>query len=212
MKSRKSIFTRNYVTNFWHGKTSQSGSGSGLDQTETLRIKLPQLLKKLKVKTLIDAPCGDCNWIERIALININYIGIDIVLEVIEKNKKKDMLFSNTSFQCQDLVEDFPQEGDLLLCRDLLGHLSFKSAKRVIENFISSNITYLLITTFNRKENKDFKDGESWYAIDLTKKPFNFPNPLLLLNENCTENKGKYKDKSLGLWRREDLVNWYAKK
>ena len=35
--------------------------------------------------------------------------------------------------------------------------------------------------------------------------PFNFPPPLRLVNENCTEGDGAYGDKCLGLWRLADL-------
>ena len=34
---------------------------------------------------------------------------------------------------------------------------------------------------------------------------FNLPAPVKLINEGCTEDGGKFADKSLGLWRVEDL-------
>jgi hypothetical protein len=41
--------------------------------------------------------------------------------------------------------------------------------------------------------------------LNLQLPPFNFPAPLRLIEENCTEDGGKYADKSLGLWRLSDL-------
>jgi hypothetical protein len=34
----------------------------------------------------------------------------------------------------------------------------------------------------------------------LQEKPFNFSSPILVINENCTEGDGEYKDKSMALW------------
>jgi hypothetical protein len=57
-----------------------------------------------------------------------------------------------------------------------------------------------MTTTFPEcDENKNITTGD-WRIINLELSPFNFPKPLYLLNENCTEGEGTYKDKSLGLW------------
>jgi len=44
-------------------------------------------LQSLQIKTLLDAPCGDGNWINKVDLSGITYIGADIVPEIIETNK-----------------------------------------------------------------------------------------------------------------------------
>ena len=57
-----------------------------------------------------------------------------------------------------------------------------------------------MTTTFtNYHNNFDIVTGD-WRRLNLQEKPFNFPNPILVINENCTEGKGKYKDKSMALW------------
>jgi hypothetical protein len=35
--------------------------------------------------------------------------------------------------------------------------------------------------------------------------PFNFPKPLKLIDEKCTEYNGKFADKHLGLWLLNDI-------
>jgi len=45
-----------------------SGNGSELDAVENLIKELPLLLKKYNIKIIIDAPCGDYNWMK-----NLNY-------------------------------------------------------------------------------------------------------------------------------------------
>jgi len=44
-----------------------------------------------------------------------------------------------------------------------------------------------------------------WRTLNFRFAPFNFPAPLHLLNERCTENNGKYADKSLVLWKILDI-------
>ncbi len=76
-------FQRIHDTNLWGAPESTSGLGSELDATAVLRAELPQLLKKLGVTSLLDAPCGDAGWINR-ADLGVRYVGIDIVPSLVE--------------------------------------------------------------------------------------------------------------------------------
>ena len=44
-----------------------------------------------------------------------------------------------------------------------------------------------------------------WRTLNLQIEPFNFQLPIKVINENCTENNGRYKDKCLGLWEVKNL-------
>ena len=44
----------------WGSDESGSGIGSELGATEALREYLPGLFKRLGVRKVLDAPCGDC--------------------------------------------------------------------------------------------------------------------------------------------------------
>ena len=213
--SREQRFTEIFRTNEFQSKESKSGVGSELSQTEIIRREIPKLLEKLGVWTLIDAPCGDCNWIKLIWPQINKYVGVDIVEDLIASNAKSyGSLFTSRyngdsiRFLKSDIVEDrFPEGlGELLLCRDCLVHLSFESAERVLRNFANSDIPFLLTTTFSNHSNSDFPDGTNWYPINLTLQPFNLPQPAILINEGCTEGNGEFSDKSLGLWVRESLI------
>lgn len=35
--------------------------------------------------------------------------------------------------------------------------------------------------------------------------PFNFPAPIRIINEKCTEAGGQYSDESLGLWELDEV-------
>jgi hypothetical protein len=197
-------FKKVYLKNLFGGKESLSGEGSSLFQTVEIRRRLPGVLVELAVRTLLDAPCGDFNWLKELQLPIEKYIGVDIVPGLIEENLRK---YSNTqrSFVQLDIIRDMVPQADLILCRDCLVHLSFRHCMKVIDNFKRSGSKYLLTTTFvNRTKNDDLDRG-FWRTLNLEKAPFHFPKPIEILNEKCTEYAGTYADKSLGLWILEDI-------
>lgn len=80
------VFKKIHQENHWGDGESVSGQGSNREQTATISVEIPKLLAELGVQTLLDAPCGDFGWISKIDLPIKNYIGADIVPEVIAKH------------------------------------------------------------------------------------------------------------------------------
>jgi hypothetical protein len=202
-KTRKEIFNDIYYRNRWGDRESISGRGSNLQQTLVIIKKIPVLLEKLNVKTILDAPCGDFYWLKQAQLNLEKYIGCDIVTDLITENQSR---YGNEvrEFINLDLATDTLPQVDLIFCRDCLVHISFKEALAVIKNFKSSNSTYLLTTTYpGIPENKDIVTGD-WRAIDLQLPPYNFPDMLEIIDEETTERKD-YPQKSLGLWKLSDI-------
>src|SRR5438876_417874 len=116
MLRNSKVFKKIYQNNDFKGKESVSGPGSDLSQTSTIRIEIPTLLKEMKVKTILDAPCGDFYWMKELNFERFRYIGIDIVKDMIKMNKKS---YENEyiSFRHLDLLNDkLPEEADLILC------------------------------------------------------------------------------------------------
>ena len=182
-----------------------SGAGSSLEQTKKVREEIPIIMRELEIKSLLDAPCGDFTWMSEVDLEGITYIGADIVDEIIEKNI---MHYSGEKrkFIVADIVKDNLPKADVILCRDCLVHLSNKDILRALRNFKKSQSYYLLTTTFyNVSNNQDLVSGRGWRPINLVAPPFNFPPPLKLIIEECTELNGTYNDKSLGLWKLSDI-------
>ena len=99
---RKTAFERIYSANEWGSNESRSGLGSNLDLTHQVRRALPPLLRGLAVKSMLDAPCGDYNWMPHVDLGSTNYIGCDIVPELITANR---MRHPGIEFLCVDLAE-----------------------------------------------------------------------------------------------------------
>ena len=143
---------------------------------------------------------------KEVALGVESYTGIDIVESLIEKHSEQ---FGSASrhFLCRNLVVDELPQADLILCRDCLVHLRFKHIRKVLINFQRSGAKYLLMTTFtDRDKNFDLIGANDfWRTLNFELPPFNFPAPLKLINEHCTEEQNQYGDKCLGLWRLEDI-------
>lgn len=115
------IYKYKYWQNINNG--SLSGAGSNLDEsTHNLSIELPNFINKHQIKSFLDIPCGDWEWMSKLNLHNIEYIGCDIVEDMIIVNNKK---YSNAkvSFIKKNLSHDDLPKADIILVRDLLVHL-----------------------------------------------------------------------------------------
>lgn len=198
-------FRKIYKENLFGGCESRSGTGSTREQTVVIRRELPRLLSKMKVTSLLDAPCGDCNWIQDLDWSVISYTGADIVPDLIKTNQGR---FASTGmkFIAADLCTSELPLTDLIFCRDCWVHLNYAQIRSCLANFSRSGARYLLTTTFaDHPVNRDL-GRLIWRPLNLQAAPFGFPPPLELLNEGCTEGDGQFADKSLGLWRLKDLV------
>ena len=205
-KSPHKIFAKIYETNVWGCPEPVSGSGSTFDQTKTIRVEIPKLLNTLGIKSLIDAPCGDLHWIQITDLSMLtSYIGIDIVPQIIETNRAHNT-DTKSNFYVANIIDDPLPQADMILCRDCLVHLCNTDIYKALLNFCKSGARYLLTTTYtNHPNNRAIETGD-WQPLNLQKPPFNLPEPLLIINEGCTEFKGTVTDKSLALWLLEDLA------
>jgi hypothetical protein len=198
------IFREIYRRNHWAGPHSPSGPGASPDQTRVLGTALPGLLRQLAVEVLLDLPCGDYSWMRLIDLPVTQYIGADLLPEVVQPLQKA-YTDARHRFLVLDLTCDPLPEADLLFCRDCLVHLSFADIRRALDNLLRSGIPYVLTTTFPRCEvNEDIVTGD-WRPLNLELAPFGFPPPFGLVNERCSEAGGLFADKSLGLWRVAEL-------
>lgn len=198
--STSDVFTEIYQSNQWRSSESISGTGSENKQTETLIKSLDKLFADLQISSVLDLPCGDFNWMQRVNLSQVNYTGADIVQELIESNRNKFAGIENVNFRVLNLISDPLPATDLIMVRDCMVHLSFEDIHRAIKNIKSSGSKFLLATTFtDHKLNRDIVTG-FWRPINLQEGPFHFPAPMVIINENCTEGDGEFKDKSMALW------------
>lgn len=196
--SVKNVFTSIYKTNKWNSKESVSGTGSEIKVTENLRKNLSDLIKEYNIRSILDLPCGDFNWMSKIELGSIDYIGADIVSDLIEKNKTS---YPNFNFKVMDIIEDKLPKVDLIIVRDCFVHLTYENINKSIVNIKNSGSKYLLTTSFIEKENIDIPNNGGWRPINLIKPPFKRNNYLNIINDGTKKYYGeKYSDKSMILY------------
>jgi energy-converting hydrogenase A subunit M len=200
MKSKQAQFVIN-SHNFYKDKIesmgldSYCGRGSCTDTTEDIVENLPIIIEKFKIKSIIDSPCGDWNWMKRINIEDIDYIGLDIIDDVLEMNRSK---YGNdkVKFKSVDLLNDnFDYKSDLIICRDFLFHIDTENVINLLNKFKASGSKYLLSTSFEYiNENIDINQSDNGYGfrkINLLKEPFNLKNPIFGFIEKHPENMGR---------------------
>lgn len=179
------------------------GAGSTVAYTESIREWLPALLRELKVKTLLDAPCGDFNWMARTDLSGIDYVGCDYDpahVQVAVARDSEPVVYRPRSktVMVLDVCRDrLPYYADLMLCRDFLQHLPNAMVIETLKNFVTSGIPWLLATSHDNAKNADIAKVGMFRALNLTAAPFNLPKPHNSVNDGA--------GRILGLWPAEEL-------
>ena len=222
--SYKDVFSGIYE-NYGFGSTeSRSGPGSTLDETRILREEIKKLVAEKGIKSVVDIPCGDFNWMKEIVFNFEYYTGGDIVEKAVETNNER---YGNSriKFIQFDLVKDTIPDGDLLIVRDVIGHFPLEDGKKIIENILKSNCKYLLSTTWAKKTDQGWSkcnptdvdrenegvDYGRFYPVNLMAAPFNFPEADVFLEENVyVDNFEKGNRKVLALWDLQKVRDFLA--
>jgi hypothetical protein len=167
---------------------TRCGLGSTLRFTVELREALPKLFCKYNVRSLLDAPCGDFNWMAQTDLSGIEYIGCDYDPANIRiaRSRAPQFIFCDT-----DIVHGDLPNCDMILCRDFFQHVPYRAAAITIDNFKSTNANWLVATSHRGGRNEEAGFGE-FFPINLSLSPFNFPEPLEFLPDGD--------NRILGVW------------
>jgi hypothetical protein len=197
------IFTEIYRLNSWQSAESRSGPGSTVERCRIVWAGLETIIAKLGIRSLLDAPCGDFNWMKEAPLNGLRYVGVDVVHELIEENTRRHGRAGREFLQA-DITGDPLPACDLILCRDGLVHFSDEDVWKAVRIFQQSGAPYLATTTFPAQlRNEPIPTGH-WRPLNLEQAPFHFPPPFLAVTDGCPH--PGYTDKLLAVWRLADLV------
>ena len=149
--------------------------GSTQEFTIHIRNELIRFIKEKSIQKMVDTSCGDWNWMKFIKDDLPNYIGVDIVKNIVDVNNKlysKDNItFIHTDFLTY-IKSQKDKSIDLILCRHTLEHLPteynvdfLKECRRVCK--------YLFITGYNEFYRKNIDLPDSIYRpINLRVEPY----------------------------------------
>ena len=139
--------------------TSLSGPGSNAEETAGVRTVLPVLLSLMRVRTVLDVPCGDFNYMREVLSAaatppGIVYQGLDIVSSLVAElqatfgtpsERPNGPSPHRISFGRFDLALEYLWPADLVVVRDVLFHFSAERAAMVLRRIAASGCRYALI-------------------------------------------------------------------
>jgi SAM-dependent methyltransferase len=205
------IFDKIYENSYWG---NGSGGGSSPEATQPYKIFLENFIRQHDIKSVVDLGCGDWQFSQFLDFGGATYIGIDACKSVIKNNQQS---FSRSGVSFANLPKDYNElpSADLLVCKDVLMHLSTKEVKDVLS--ILRNFKYALITNdvpcvptfgetllklrslYSPVVNREIKTGD-YRTLDPTQHPFNlklkkvfeWKGSNLILGKDCNWKKITY--------------------
>lgn len=174
-------FTYIYDNEMWgvnEDGSPSSGWGSWVEYARPYMEFLVEFMNANQVHSVVDVGCGDWAFSRYIHWGGINYIGIDVVKSVIERNQE---LFTapNIKFVHGDILNMDLPPGDLLVCKEVLQHLTnqdishFLTKIKKYKHCLITNDISLGKGNGVGKRNKDIPHRGPNRPLDLSKPPFN---------------------------------------
>jgi hypothetical protein len=159
---------------------TKCGAGSTLKTTECLREKLPALLRGCGIKYLVDAPCGDGNWMAQTDLSGVRYHGIDLSEEnlLCARRRPRRPGFEPVEhyYEFGDINLVSLPAADAILCRDFFQHLPTQMVICLLQRIRKHGFPWLLATSFDNQQNDEI--GPTMFrSLNLQLSPFNLGQP-----------------------------------
>lgn len=184
----KKVMHQIYEKRMWGGDGSDFYSGIGSHDPKIVAPYVTVITSFLKSfhepLTVCDLGCGDFNVGIQLVDFTKQYIGIDIVEDLMIRNKAK-FKKSNLEFQCLNICEDKLPIADCMLLRQVMQHLSNNEIQKLITQLESYK--YLVITehvpSSEYNANRDIITGQGTRlkknsGVDLTAEPFHLKPKL----------------------------------
>lgn len=178
----KEVMNQIYEKNLWGGIEGDFYSGGGSHDLEMLTPYLTfvsNFLSSFKDRLVVcDLGCGDFNVGIQLVQYAEKYIGVDIVADLIARNKAK-FQSENLAFHCLDICTDELPKADCVLVRQVMQHLSNAEIQSLLERL--QQYAFLLVTEHLPNTpfipNIDIITGQGTRlkknsGVDLTAEPF----------------------------------------
>ena len=174
MQNLQNIFDNIYKNDIWNmgQNESKSGLGSSNEYTINIRNKLIDFIKDKSINKLLDTSCGDWNWMKYIKNNLPNYIGLDIVKDIVDKNNElysnNNIKFIHTDFLSYiKILED--KSIDLILCRHTLEHLPTEYSIEVVREIRRVSKRALITSNTHQGNSSIQPNGSNARVINLEK-------------------------------------------
>lgn len=173
---------------------TKCGGGSTIQATRHIREWLPIIFNELDIRVLVDAPCGDFNWMARTDLSDIEYYGVDYDIEHLRKavamlSEPERFAPLDAHFLLLNILSDDIPDGDAIMCKDFFQHIPTKKVIYLLDKI--TKFRWLIATCHNNHHNDDLAYDGGFRPLNLRIAPFNLGDPL---------HKVENDKKVLGVW------------
>ncbi len=171
-----------YQMKLWGGSDADFYSGLGSHHPEIVYpyIEMATTFLRSFEKPIVvcDLGCGDFNVGKELVRYTQKYVAVDIVAELIERNKEK-FKRENLDFFCLDIAKDDLPSGDCAILRQVLQHVSNAEVQQIVNKL--TDYKYVLLTEHIPEgefvPNEDIISGQGirlkkQSGIDLLASPF----------------------------------------
>ena len=191
-----------YASKLWGDNNSDFYSGEGSHHPDLVNPYIDVLITFLtsfkSPLTICDLGCGDFNIGKELVKYTKNYVAVDIVANLIERNKEKYKI-DNLVFHCLDIAVDDLPTADCALLRQVLQHISNSEIQSIVRKL--SDFKYVILTEHLPEgvftPNKDIISGQGirlkkQSGVNLLASPFNLKviEEKQLLSINLDNHKG----------------------
>ena len=195
----KAAMQQIYEQKLWGGKDVDFYSGEGSHHLDIVEPYLKAVISFLKNKKLsvCDLGCGDFNIGQHLIKYTKNYIAIDIVERLIERNQNHFKAY-NLEFQCLNIAADKLPNADCVILRQVLQHLSNAEIASITKKL--NAYKYIILTEHlpvgDFISNKDIISGQGirlkqQSGVNLFAAPFNLKVKNETILNEVTVDKGR---------------------
>ena len=156
MKDAAPAFSDIYDKHTW-GSDSKSGPGSTLANTHEYVTAVQRFLAEREIKSVVDVGCGDWSTGGQIDLTGIDYVGVDVVPQLVETLNASHGR-PGVRFDCIDATREQLPSADLLLIKDVLQHWPASNVRQFLQGL--DGFRFALITN-------DYAHYERWRRFRL---------------------------------------------
>ena len=135
-KSIKKNFDKVYYENLWTYKNIKSGEGSQ-GRFLNFSVKLIKKKKYINNKIVCSIGCGDFNFGRKIFKLSKNYIGIDIVRDLINLNRKK-FKSKKLKFEHLNAINGKLPFAEVYIIRQVFQHLKNENIKKILSKIFKA--------------------------------------------------------------------------
>jgi len=187
--SIQDAFDEIYRKGMWKQGHADSGVGSDGPLADRYIEIVLNYANANKVRSVVDAGCGDFEVGSRLAAHFERYVALDVSPVIIQANRERyaDLIRGHVSFGVADLTSTILPAADLILIRQVLQHLTNAQIQRILRNLESSDWRRVLITEEvydprnNQRPNLDLPSHTIRTRVSLgsgvfvDKEPFSLP-------------------------------------